>query len=167
MKLISYRHQGAERYGVANSEGIVDISARLGNRFATLKDAIAGLGLNEIAAAAKGASTDVALADVEYMFPITQPEKFFCVGRNYKAYHEVLADGGPKFPSIFTRYPSSFAAHGEPILKPIVSDQLDYEGELGVIIGKSGRHIPRENALEHIAGYTIINEGTVRDWLRR
>ena len=167
MKLISYRHQGAERYGVANSEGIVDISARLGNRFATLKDAIAGLGLNEIAAAAKGASTDVALADVEYMFPITQPEKFFCVGRNYKAYHEVLADGGPKIPSIFTRYPSSFAAHGEPILKPIVSDQLDYEGELGVIIGKSGRHIPRENALEHIAGYTIINEGTVRDWLRR
>ena len=167
MKLISYRHQGAEHYGVTDGEGIVDVGARLGDRFATLKDAIAGLGLGEIAAAAEGAATDVALADVEFMFPITRPEKMFCVGRNYKGYLEVLADGGPKVPSIFTRYPSSFAAHNQSILKPLVSDQLDYEGELGVIIGKSGRHIPKEHALDYIAGYTIINEGTVRDWLKK
>jgi 2-keto-4-pentenoate hydratase/2-oxohepta-3-ene-1,7-dioic acid hydratase in catechol pathway len=167
MKLISYRHEGTERYGVTDGDGIIDMSARLGDRFPTLKDAIAGLGLNEIAAAAEGASADVAVAEIEFMFPITTPEKFFCVGRNYKEYHEVLADGGPKLPSIFTRHAASFAAHGEAILKPAVSDQLDYEGELGVIIGKSGRHIPRERALDYIAGYTIINEGTVRDWLRR
>ncbi len=167
MKLISYRHDGAERYGVTDGAGIVDIGARLGHRFATLKGAIAGLGLNEIAAAAEGEAADVAVADVEFMFPITQPDTIFCVGRNYKAYHEVLADGGPKYPSIFTRHGASFAAHNEPIQKPIASDQLDYEGELGVIIGKAGRHIPSASALDHIAGYTIINEGTVRDWLRR
>ncbi len=168
MKLISYRHDGAERYGVTDGDGIVDMSTRLGDRFATLKDAIAGLGLNEIAAAADGVAADVAVADVDVMFPITQPDKIFCVGRNYRGYHEVIADGErPEWPSIFTRHAASFAAHGEAILKPRVSDQLDYEGELGVIIGNSGRHIPAERALDYVAGYTIINEGSVRDWLRR
>lgn len=168
MKLVSYRHEGAERYGVTDGDGVVDISARLGGRFPTLKDAIAGLGLGEIAAAAEGASNDVALGDIEFMFPITQSPKVFCIGRNYRGYHEVIADGKkPEWPSIFTRHMASFAAHGEAILRPRVSEELDYEGELGVIIGKAGRHIPSERALDHVAGYTIVNEGSVRDWLRR
>jgi 5-carboxymethyl-2-hydroxymuconate isomerase len=102
------------------------------------------------------------------MFPITQSPKVFCIGRNYRGYHEVIADGKkPEWPSIFTRHMASFAAHGEAILRPRVSEELDYEGELGVIIGKAGRHIPSERALDHVAGYTIVNEGSVRDWLRR
>ena len=166
MKLISYRHDGKERFGVVQDGGIIDMSARLGAEFPTLKAAIGGLALSRIEAEA-GASPDLALEDVECMFPITSPEKIFCIGRNYRAYHEVLEDGGPKWPSVFPRFASSFAAHGEPILKPAASDQLDFEGELGVIIGKPGRHIPAEAAFDYIAGYTIINEGTVRDWLRR
>src|SRR5690606_31301423 len=71
------------------------------------------------------------------------------------------------WPSIFARYTSSFAAHGEPLEKPRVSDQLDYEGELAVIIGRRGRHIPRDKAFDHVAGYTILEEGTVRDWMGR
>jgi len=162
VKLISYRHNGREAYGVVKDGGIVDMGARLDQP--TLKHALAGLAVGEMERLAAGADADVALADVEHMFPVTQPEKIFCIGRNYRAYHEVLEDGGPKWPSIFPRFASGFAAHGEPILRPKVSEQLDYEGEIGVIIGKSGRHIPEARALDWVAGYTIVNEGSVRDW---
>ena len=101
--------------------------------------------------------------------PITSPDKILCVGRNYRAYHEVkeMDGGGPKWPSIFARFASSFVAHGEAILKPREGEQLDYEGELAVIIGKRGRHIAPEDALSYIAGYSCLNEGSVRDWAGR
>lgn len=162
MKLISYRHGGRESYGVVKDGGIVDMGARLDQP--TLKHAIAGLDVGEMEKLAAGADPDVGLGEVEHMFPITAPEKIFCIGRNYRAYHEVLEDGGPKWPSIFPRFTSGFSAHGEAILRPKVSEQLDYEGEIGVIIGKSGRHIPEDKALDYVAGYTIVNEGSVRDW---
>lgn len=166
MKLISYRHGGRESYGVVKDGGIVDMSARLSHP--SLKHAIGGLSVSEMEKLASAADPDVALDDIEYMFPITTPEKIFCIGRNYRAYHEVVEQGGPmKWPSIFPRFASSFAAHGQAILRPKVSEQLDYEGEIGVIIGKSGRHIPEENALDYVAGYTVINEGSVRDWQTR
>ena len=129
-----------------------------------LKNAIAGLSINEMEKLAEATDPDVSLDAIEYMFPVTSPEKIFCVGRNYRAYHEVLEDGGPKWPSIFPRFASGFSPHGETILCPAVSEQLDYEAEIGVIIGKSGRHIPEDQALDYVAGYTIINEGSVRDW---
>lgn len=162
MKLISYRHDGREAYGVVKDGGIVDMSARLDHQ--TLKHAIAGLSVSEMERQAAAADPDVSLDDIEYMFPITSPEKIFCIGRNYRAYHEVLEDGGPKWPSIFPRFASGFAPHGEAIIRPKVSEQLDYEGEIGVIIGKPGRHIPEDKALDYVAGYTVINEGSVRDW---
>lgn len=162
MKLISYRHEGREAYGVVKDGGIVDMSVRMDHP--DLKSAIAGLSVNEMEKLAATADPDVALDDIEHMFPITAPEKIFCVGRNYRQYHEVLEDGGPKWPSIFPRFTSGFSAHNEAIIRPKVSEQLDYEGEIGVIIGKAGRHIPEENALDYVAGYTVINEGSIRDW---
>lgn len=165
MKLISYRHSGTEAYGVVKDGGIVDMSRRLDHP--SLKHAVAGLSINEMERLAAAADPDVSLDDIEYMFPITTPEKIFCIGRNYRAYHEVLEDGGPKWPSIFPRFPSSFSPHGAEIYRPAVSEQLDYEGEIGVVIGKPGRHIPEDRALDYVAGYTIINEGSVRDWQRK
>ena len=164
MKLISFRHYGIEKYGVVLGDGVVDIFARLGDRYPTLRDAIAGLGLNEIDRESQGAAADYPLTDIEYMFPITAPDKILCVGRNYRAYHEVLEEGLLKYPSIFPRFPSSFAAHGGVILKPRASDELDFEAELVAVIGKSGRHIPKDRAMDHVIGYTIMNEGSVRDW---
>ena len=162
MKLVSYRADGREAYGVVKDDGVVDMSLRLD--YPDLKSAIAGLSVSELEREAERNAPDTALADIEYMFPITSPEKIFCVGRNYRAYHEVLEDGGPKWPSIFPRFASGFSPHRKAILRPRVSGQLDYEGEIGVVIGKSGRHIPEGSALDHVAGYTIINEGSVRDW---
>ena len=166
MKLMSYRRAGKEGYGVVRDGGIVDLGARIGGEFPTLQSAIAGLALSRIEAEAEKAP-DFALGEVEAMFPITAPEKILCIGRNYRGYHEVQQDGGPEWPSVFPRFPSSFAAHGEPILKPRESDQLDFEGELGVVIGKAGRRIPEDRAMDYIAGYTVINEGSVRDWQSR
>ncbi|MEC7488902.1 MAG: fumarylacetoacetate hydrolase family protein [Pseudomonadota bacterium] len=162
MKLISYRHSGREGYGVVKDTGIVDMTVRLD--YPNLKLAIAGLSVGKMETLASSADPDVSLDEIEYMFPITTPEKIFCIGRNYRAYHEVIEDGGPEWPSIFPRLASGFAPHRAPIIRPTVSEQLDYEGELGVIIGKSGRHIPEEVALDYVAGYSIINEGSVRDW---
>ena len=166
MKLISYRREGREGYGVVTDGGIVDLAARVGQEYPTLQSAIAGLALSRIEVEA-GGDADFGLDEVEFMFPITAPEKILCIGRNYGTYHEVLEDGGPEWPSVFPRFPSSFAPHGAPILKPRVSDELDFEGELCVVVGKAGRHIPEERAMDYVAGYTVMNEGSVREWQHR
>jgi len=100
--------------------------------------------------------------------PITDPEKIICIGVNYGKRNEEYKDGSelPKYPSVFPRFPGSFVGHDQPLLRPQESLQLDYEGEIGIVIGQGGRRIPREKALSHIAGLTCINEGTIRDWLR-
>jgi 2-keto-4-pentenoate hydratase/2-oxohepta-3-ene-1,7-dioic acid hydratase in catechol pathway len=167
MKFMSYRHRGQDTYGAVKDDGVIDLGTRFAARFATLKDALAGDGLAELADAATGATPDAALNAVEFLLPITRPDKILCAGRNYRAYHEVVETGGaPTYPSIFSRLPSSFAAHRQAIVKPAVAEQLDYEGELVAIIGRRGRHIAEQDALSYVAGYTIMNEGTVRDWMK-
>ncbi len=167
MKLLSYRADGRDRYGVVVGDGVVDMSARLGGRHATLMAAIAADALGEIANAAAGAVADHALADIRFDLPITRPQKILCAGRNYRAYHEVVEQGSaPPYPSIFGRMVNGFSAHGEAILKPRVSETLDYEGELVAVIGRRGRHVDAADALGHVAGYTIMNEGTVREWMK-
>jgi 5-carboxymethyl-2-hydroxymuconate isomerase len=148
--------------------GVVDLGARFGARFATLRDAIAAGALGEFAAAIKGAEPDCTLDRIDLAIPIPNPEKIICVGVNYANRNEEYRDGSerPKYPSLFYRAPRSFAAHGQAIWRPRESEQLDYEGEIALVIGKAGRRIPRDSALSHIAGFTCLNEGTLRDWLR-
>jgi 2-keto-4-pentenoate hydratase/2-oxohepta-3-ene-1,7-dioic acid hydratase in catechol pathway len=165
MKLISYKADGKPCYGVVTDNGIVDASARLGDKFPTLRDVIAADALDQIKVL-EGETVDHALEAIEYDLPIPNVQKIMCAGRNYRAYHEVVEEGGPlQYPSIFGRFVSGFSAHGQPILDPKVGEQFDYEGELVAVIGKGGRHISEENALDHIVGYTIMNEGSVRDWM--
>lgn len=168
MKLLTFRAAGRVSYGAHVATGVVDLGARFGTRFPTLRDAIAGDALGEFAAALGGAAPDLALAEVQLMLPIPNPEKILCVGVNYANRNEEYKDGTerPKYPSLFYRVPRSFAAHGEAIWRPRESEQLDYEGEIAIVVGKAGRRIPRETALSHIAGFTCLNEGTIRDWLR-
>jgi 2-keto-4-pentenoate hydratase/2-oxohepta-3-ene-1,7-dioic acid hydratase in catechol pathway len=108
------------------------------------------------------------LADVRFLPPLTLPQKIWCIGVNYQERNEEYKDNSeaPKYPSLFVRNVGSFVGHGESLIRPSVSEQLDYEGELVLVIGKAGRHIPRERAHEHIGGMTLANEGSVRDWLR-
>jgi 2-keto-4-pentenoate hydratase/2-oxohepta-3-ene-1,7-dioic acid hydratase in catechol pathway len=94
--------------------------------------------------------------------------RYFCIGVNYPERNEEYKDGSerPKYPSLFFRTHSSFVRHDEPIVRPRESEQLDYEGEIVVVIGKGGRRIAEADALTHVLGYSCANEGSVRDWLR-
>lgn len=121
--------------------------------------------LQDIAAQLKPAYTE---NQIEYMVPIQSGEKIVCIGVNYAKRNAEYKDGSsaPKFPSVFLRYLDSFVGHGQNVVRPPESDKLDYEGEIVIVIGKGGRRIPRSQALSHIAGLTLMNEGTLRDWVR-
>lgn len=161
MRLVSYVAEGRERYGVVATNGIIDASDRLDD-VATLREVLERGRMRELESL-ESVDPDHELSDVDFSLPITEPRKILCTGRNYRGYHEVVDE--PQYPSIFARFPTSFSPHRQPILKPRAGEQLDYEGELVVVIGKSGRHIAQEAAFDYVAGYTCMNEGTVRDWM--
>jgi 2-keto-4-pentenoate hydratase/2-oxohepta-3-ene-1,7-dioic acid hydratase in catechol pathway len=108
------------------------------------------------------------LSSVQLLPPITSPEKILCIGVNYANRNAEYKDGSeaPSKPSVFIRFPGSLTGHGQPLIRPPESEQLDYEGEIAIIIGKTGRRIARQDAFEYIAGLSIMNEGTIRDWVR-
>jgi 2-keto-4-pentenoate hydratase/2-oxohepta-3-ene-1,7-dioic acid hydratase in catechol pathway len=167
MRLLSYTVSGEPCYGAGIDDSIVDLTRRLGQKFPDLRNLIAGDGLAAAREAFAGQKPDYVLDDVVLLPPIPAPEKLWCIGVNYKDRNAEYKDNSelPKYPSLFVRNPSSVVGSGQSIEKPKISEQLDYEGELVIVIGKGGRHIPRERAWEHIFGMTLCNEGSVRDWL--
>ncbi|MEO8685825.1 MAG: fumarylacetoacetate hydrolase family protein, partial [Devosia sp.] len=167
MRLLSYLAGGKPGYGVAVDDGIVDLTRRIGAQFPDLRSLIAGDGLDAACSACAGQGADHTFDGVVLLPPIPAPEKLWCIGVNYRDRNAEYKDNSdlPKYPSLFVRNPSSVVGSGQGIEKPKISEQLDYEGELAIVIGKEGRHIPRERAFEHIFGMTLCNEGSVRDWL--
>jgi acylpyruvate hydrolase len=101
---------------------------------------------------------------IRFLPPLSNPQKIVCVGLNYADHTKESPYEQPKYPTLFSRFNSTLIGHGAPIIRPRVSEQLDYEGELAVIIGKRGRHIPSERALDYVAGYSIFNDASVRDY---
>ena len=167
MKLVSYRFEGRDRFGVLRGNAIIDASTFVKDA-PTLRDVLAEGRLPELASIAASESAAQPLDAVEFLLPIPRPRKILCAGRNYRAYHEVVdAGAAPEYPSVFSRFPDSFSPHRQSILKPRAGEALDYEGELVVVIGKVGRHIDKERAFDHVLGYTLMNEGTLRDWMKR
>lgn len=169
MRLVSYRHQGAPGIGV-----MVDDT-----RFVALPKAAPQLprslkaliemegGFAQAAAAAKGKTADMGFAEVALDPVIPEPNAIWCLALNYKLHiEETGLTTSAKYPQIFLRMPCSQVGHLQPILcpDPAVAKKYEYEGELAVIIGKGGRHIPVERALDHVAGYSCYNEGSVREY---
>ncbi|WP_158815552.1 fumarylacetoacetate hydrolase family protein [Methylocapsa sp. S129] len=103
-------------------------------------------------------------AKIAFLPPIGKPNKIICVGLNYADHARESSFAAPTYPTLFCRFTTSLIGHGAPMIRPIASDQLDFEGELVAIIGKSGRHIAREAALDHVAGYSVFNDGSIRDY---
>ena len=167
MRFMSFRAGGASRFGVAVDAGVIDLSARTKGEFAGLKEAIAAGALDRLGALAKNAAADYRLDEVEFLPPVDRPGKIFCVGINYGKRNAEYGNTGPQqpYPNLFMRTPESLVAHRANLVRPHVSDMFDYEVEVGLVIGKAGRYIPAEKTLEHVAGVTIVNEGTLRDWL--
>ena len=167
-RLATYSIGGAARYGAVVDGGIVDLAARFGNDYPTLCEVIAAGALSKLADDAARRSPDHALDAITWLPPVPAPEKIICIGVNYPDRNAEYRDGqdAPKYPSMFMRTPRSFVGHNTPLVRPLASQQLDYEGEVVLVIGKPGRHVSENAALDHIAGVTLCNEGSVRDWLR-
>jgi 2-keto-4-pentenoate hydratase/2-oxohepta-3-ene-1,7-dioic acid hydratase in catechol pathway len=167
MKFISFRKDGQASFGAVTDGGVVDLGARHG-ALRDLRDAIRADRLDELIAEANSTDADCSLDDVELLPTIPNPEKIICIGVNYANRNEEYKDGSepPKYPSVFMRSRESLVGHEQDLLDPPESDQLDYEGEIVIVIGKEGRRIAEKDAHEYIAGLTIMNEGSLRDWLR-
>jgi 2-keto-4-pentenoate hydratase/2-oxohepta-3-ene-1,7-dioic acid hydratase in catechol pathway len=168
MRFLSFRRAGTSSYGAIVGDGIVDLGVRLGARAPTLKALLERDEFSTAADLASAGTADVALADVEYLPTIPDPGKIVCIGINYGNRNAEYRDASdaPRYPSVFMRTPESLVGHEQAILRPPESEQLDYEGEIAIVIGRSGRRIPESAAWSHVAGLALMNEGSVRDWLR-
>jgi len=167
MKFMSFNLAGRDTFGAVIDGGVVDLGARhtdLGD----LRAAIRAGRLEQIAAEAASLEADCSIEDVTFLPTIPNPEKIICIGVNYANRNEEYKDGSepPKYPSVFMRTRESLVGHEQDILDPPESDQLDYEGEIVIVVGKEGRRIAEQDAHEYIAGLTIMNEGSLRDFLR-
>jgi len=166
MKLASYIANGKPSFGAVVGDGVVTMNDKLGGRFATLRDAIAGGAVDEMKRLANGATPDQKLAGLTFLPLIPNPEKILCVGINYKSHAAEHGTEAPKLPNIFTKFVNTLVAHEGDMLRPKVSTSFDFEGELALVIGKGGRHIKAADALKHVAGYTCFCDGSVRDFTK-
>jgi 2-keto-4-pentenoate hydratase/2-oxohepta-3-ene-1,7-dioic acid hydratase in catechol pathway len=164
MKLASYSVGGSAAFGVVTADGIIEMSGRLAEKPADLKDALARGLLPQMAEIAAKAKPDHRLADVVFLPPIPNPELIACAGINYRSHASETGRDIPKQPSMFIRRPNTLVGHEGSMIRPTVSTSFDFEGELAVVIGRGGRHIRLERALDHVAGYTCFVDGSVRDY---
>lgn len=168
MKLITFTIGDNTSWGAVTDRGVIDFGVRLAQCMGVADFLGAGPEVQrEAARLLEQAPADYALGDVCLSLPVPAPGKIFCIGVNYAQRNAEYRDGSdlPKYPSIFMRVADSFAAPGQALLQPFESNQLDYEGEIAIVVGKGGRRIAREDALAHIGGLTCANEGTIRDWV--
>jgi len=162
MKLLSFAAGGKEFFGAVNGDGVVTLNERVGQP--SLRAALAAGAIEAMRKAAREAKPDRRLADIEFLPAIPRPEKILCAGINYRSHAAETGRELPQQPSMFVRFTDTLVGHDGEMIRPKVSDNFDYEGELAVVIGKGGRHIRPERALEHVAGYTCFVDGSVRDY---
>ena len=166
MRLASYALRGRPSFGAVAGDGIVDLRPRL-HRFQSLSEVFRARALDQTKAAFDGVRPDVPLAEVELLPPLAAPEKILCIGINYaNRGQDYNVTNNPKYPSMFYRAPNSLVGSGQNLVRPKISEQLDYEGEIAIVIGADCKHVAKDRALEMIAGVTLCNEGTIRDWTR-
>lgn len=163
MKLCSFTADGRDSYGLVTEAGIVDLGARLSEP--TLRDFLATGDMSRAEALA-AQPADFDFDAVRHAPVIPNPDKIICVGLNYHTHVEETGRSETVNPVLFARYAGSQIGQGEALVKPLESDEFDYEGEVAVIIGKAGRRIPEAQALDHVAGYACYNDASVRDWQR-
>ena len=171
MRLIAFDKNGTATLGARDGDSVVDLSIAAPDLPGDLTGVIklGQEGIDKIAAAVSNAGDDarVSLDGIKYLPPSSNAGKLICLGLNYADH---AAEGGhnkPEYPSFFLRTNSTLVAHGDPIVRPVVSEQLDYEAEMVAIVGKQARHVKRENALDYIWGYSVFNEASIREYQRK
>ena len=151
-------------FGLVSGDGVITLNERLGGKYRSLRELLAAGAQKDVLAACQGAAPDAGLDDVEFLPVIPDPDKVLGVRANYKNLSLKKLTEFPPKPSLFVRFASTLVAHDGVLIRPKLTEQFDYEGELAVIIGRAGRYIPLERALDHVAGYTCHNDITVRDY---
>ena len=164
MKLASYIADGHPAFGVVRDDGVITMNELFGARATNLREALAGDLLPHIREAAANARPDRKLSDIKFLPVITNPNMIACAGINYRSHASETGREIPKQPSMFLRLTNTLIGHDGEMIRPTVSSNFDFEGELAVVIGRGGRHIPMERALDHVAGYTCFVDGSVRDY---
>jgi len=167
MKFLSFHHRGRDSFGIVNDDGVVDLGARA-TGIADLREALRRNRLGRLADEFAQLPADAGLDEIDFLPTVPNAEKIICIGVNYANRNEEYRDGSvpPAYPSVFMRSRESLVGHRQPILDPPESEQLDYEGEIVLVIGTEGRRISEARAHEHVAGISIMNEGSIRDYLR-
>ncbi|WP_299938449.1 fumarylacetoacetate hydrolase family protein [uncultured Pelagimonas sp.] len=161
MKFVSFNLDGRASWGAVTERGLVDAGAQIGGQYPDLKSFIAaGMPVDDLQNLEPSC---LKLGDVDLAPVIPKPGKIVLAAINYWEAGE-RTDQKPPYPVLFLRLPSSQIGHGQPLIQPRFSQKLDFEGELAVIIGEGGRHISSDDAMDHVAGYSIYNDASVRDW---
>ena len=165
MRWMSFRRKDGEAsFGFVTARNlVVDVGSNC--EYGSLKEAIAADALSELLKVSDGTS-GASLEDVEFLPPILDPDKILCVGLNYRDHQEETGRGGEDYPTIFVRFAEAQIGHRADMVRPTESNTLDFEGEIAMIIGKHGRRITAEKWLEHIAGFSCYNDGSVRGFQR-
>jgi 2-keto-4-pentenoate hydratase/2-oxohepta-3-ene-1,7-dioic acid hydratase in catechol pathway len=162
MKLLSFSAGGRDLFGAVVDDGVVTLNDRIGQP--NLRAALAAGAMEDMRKAAREAKPDRKLAAIKFLPLIPQPNKILCAGVNYRAHAAEVGRELPKQPSMFVRFADTLVGHDGEMIRPKVSDNFDYEGELALVIGRPCRHVAPERALDHVAGYTIFVDGSVRDY---
>jgi 2-keto-4-pentenoate hydratase/2-oxohepta-3-ene-1,7-dioic acid hydratase in catechol pathway len=159
MKFVNFSHNGTAQVGVVRGHQVFSLGQHdLGELLA------AGVDLTAFAQQHGSDAPGIALDSISYLPPLINPPKVICIGLNYADHTKESPYEQPSYPTVFNRFNTSLTGHGQAIIRPLVSDSLDFEGELAVVLKSGGRHIPRAQALSHVAGYSIFNDGSVREY---
>ena len=167
MKIGSYIYNGKASYGVKLDDGIVDLGRRLGKFYPDLPTLIKAFALGEAVEACRNQSPDFREEDVYFLPLMPAPVNIYCAGINYLDHIQETGRDKPEFPTLFMKSQQSMVGHERELVRPKVSDQFDFEGEFAVVIGKPGRYIAKDNWKDYIAGYTILMDGSIRDFQKR
>lgn len=165
MRFATYSADGETFYGAVTDAGMIALNDTF-PQWPSLLDAVRADGLRQLEEAAQG--RPVSHTDFQYDMVLPNARRILCVGVNFPDRNAEYKDGSeqPKYMSLFPRFASGFTGHDRPLIRPPESPQLDYEGEVAIVIGKGGRRIAQADAYDHIAALTLCNEGTIRDWVR-
>jgi len=164
MRLVSFLLEDQTRFGVMQGDGVIDLSGHDVGR--SVKHVLQSDALGHIAELAAGLHATVAVEDIEFLPCIVNPTKILCIGVNYRKHILEMGRELPEHPWVFTRYPDSFVGHGADMIRPSVSENFDFEGELAVIIGRDAHRVTAADAMDYVAGYCCLNDGSIRDFQR-
>ena len=163
MRVLSFERDGHPSFGLMTDDGVIDAGARLAGKFTDLRAVLRAGALDQLKSL-EALEPDCAEEDISYLPVIPNANKILCVGINYMGHIRETGRDVPSHPVMFTRFADSMVGHGQPLIRPRVSEHFDYEGELAVIIGKTARHVSCDDAMDYVAGYSCCNEGSVRDY---